>query len=141
MSEEKELTSVKKALKELSTKEYHEGYVKGFKSLAKIQDEMLNGEYEDEEDVVGTNALDIPCYALHNQGFFRGYEAGIKNGGCTWISCLDELPDPEEHDRVLVCTEPKASQKNNNNITIMAASVMKHHKKEGTHWMPLPKFE
>jgi len=129
-------TPAERALAKLCTKEYSREFINGFKELAKMTDELINGEYEDEEEVVGTNALDVPCFALHTQAFVKGYESG----SCTWISCLDELPDPEEYDRVLVYIEPKASQKNNN-ITIMAASVMKHHKKEGTHWMPLPKFE
>ena len=136
----KEKTPAEKALAKLCTKEYSREFINGFKELAKMTDELINGEYEDEEEVVGTNALDVPCFALHTQAFVRGYETGSSEGGCTWISCLDELPDPEEHDRVLVYSELKDSQKKNM-VTIMAASVMKHHKKEGTHWMPLPKFE
>ena len=137
--EEKELTPGQKALGVVSTKEYQEEYTMGFKALAKMKDEMLNGEFDDEEEVVGVNALDVPCFVLHNQGFLNGYEAA-SNDCNTWISCLDRIPDPSEHKRVIVHRVSNASQKDNA-ISIVDASIIKHCNKEETHWLPLPKFE
>ena len=135
-----ELKPAQKALQKVSTKEYHQKYLKGFKNLARVNDEVLNGEYEDEEDdVVGVNALDIPCYALHNQGFFNGYESGLKDCKPNWTSCLDELPDPKVG-KVLIHRIATESQKNMS-ISIVDASILKHCNKEETHWMLLPIFE
>ena len=135
------LTPAQSALVRVSTKEYHKKYVEGFKALARVNDEMLNGEYEDEEDdVVGTNALDIPCYALHNQGFFNGYEAGVNDSKGEWISCADKLPDLTEHKKVIIHRVPTESQ-TAMAVSIMEASLLKHCNKDETHWMPLPKFK
>tara|TARA_R110001592_G_scaffold362285_3_gene675636 strand:+ start:689 stop:1093 length:405 start_codon:yes stop_codon:yes gene_type:complete len=122
------------ALQKVSTNKYHSDYLKGFKNLAKLRDEMINGKFEDEEDdIVGVNSLDIPCYALHNQGFLKGYEAGLNDCEPNWISCADELPDPNLG-KVLVYKTKMA-------VSIMEASVLKHSKKSETHWMPLPKYK
>lgn len=138
--EEKELTPAQKALGVVSSKEYQKEYTMGFKALAKIQDEMLNGEFDDEEEVVGVNSLDVPCYVLHNQGFFNGYEAATNDCGSKWVSCLDRMPDPSEHRRVLVHRITNDNQKDMS-VSIMDASILKHCNKEETHWMPVPNFK
>ena len=131
--DKEELKPAQKALAEVCTKQYHSDYLKGFKNLARLRDEMINGEFEEEDDVVGVNALDIPCYALHNQGFFNGYESGLKDCKPNWISCMDELPDPKIGKELV--------HKAKMGTSVMDASVLKHSNKEETHWVLLPKFE
>ncbi len=139
MDNQRELTPADKALRKIVTKEYTLEFINAFKALAKMTDEIINGEYDDEEDVVGTNALDVPCYAIHNQGFFKGYDAAKSDYQPTWISCDVELPNPEEHEKVLIHTISPGPN-NQNKITIVDTSIVKHYKKEETRWMPLPKL-
>jgi hypothetical protein len=138
-SNKEERTDAEKALYKISNKEYTKQYIEEFKSLAKVTDEMMNGEFEDDEEVVGVNALEVPCFLLHNQAFIKGYNYGSTECGCKWISCEEELPNPEEHTRVLVHVKLKNKSKDNS-ISIMDASVVKHYNKQDTHWMPLPTF-
>lgn len=132
------LTPAQSALAKISTKDYHQKYLNGFKNLARINDEMLNGEYEEEEDdIIGTNALDVPCYTLHNQGFFHGYEAGVNDKSTEWFSCADKLPNLDNHKKVIIYRTPTKSQKTMA-VSIMEASLLKHCNKDETFWMPLP---
>jgi hypothetical protein len=133
------LSKAEEALKRLSNEEYIKKYIDDFKILIKLTDKTLNGEFEDEEEVVGVNSLEVPCFILHNDTFIKGFNQGFSEGGCQWISCEDYLPNPEEDNRVLVHVKLKNKTKENS-ISIMDASVVKHYNKKDTHWMPLPKF-
>lgn len=136
MEENNKLSQAQQALSKIVTKEYNREYINSFKKIAKITDKLVNGDYEDEEEVVGVNALDVPCCVLHNETFIKGYELGFKESKLIWISCNDYLPDVNEEKRVLIHN----SNKNGDMITIIDSSLLKHYNKEETHWMSIPKI-